>query len=321
MNTARTSRKIIVAPPPMSTRSSRARSPADLPVEQPTKFDFVDQPQDRPGARADHPAVGAAAGHRGHPVSVGAAASSCRAAWPWRVLACWAAVPCCGPGADHRRSTVWVSCTGGVGRSERGGPGRLSPGAARTGLRRGRDFTLETRYAEGQLERSPELAAELVRLPGRPDRRGRHGAGQGRQRRDRHDPHRAGAGDAVGFGLVASLARPGGNVTGLTSISTQLNGKRLELLKEAVPGVARVAVLWNPAIPSGPPSSRRRNAAARALGLQVISLEVREPASFDGRLRSGEQAARRGAPHPEQYRARHAIACSSSTSRRRVGYP
>jgi hypothetical protein len=78
-------------------------------------------------------------------------------------------------------------------------------------------------------------------------------------------------GDAVGFGLVASLARPGGNVTGLTSISTQLNGKRLELLKEVLPGIARVAILWNPAIPDRAAEFPEAEIVARALGLQAIS--------------------------------------------------
>jgi putative tryptophan/tyrosine transport system substrate-binding protein len=87
--------------------------------------------------------------------------------------------------------------------------------------------------------------------------------------------------DAARFGLVASLARPGGNVTGLTSITTQLNGKRLELLKEAVPGVSRVAVLWNPAISERAPEFPEVEAAAQALGLQVISLEAREPSEFE----------------------------------------
>jgi putative tryptophan/tyrosine transport system substrate-binding protein len=84
------------------------------------------------------------------------------------------------------------------------------------------------------------------------------------------------AGDAVGTGLVASLARPGGNATGLSSIVSELRGKQLELLKAAVPQVSRVAVLYNPVNPiSGPALNGTRN-AARALAVELQILEVRQ---------------------------------------------
>jgi putative tryptophan/tyrosine transport system substrate-binding protein len=84
-----------------------------------------------------------------------------------------------------------------------------------------------------------------------------------------------GSEDPVAFGLTASLARPGGNVTGLSSIAQQLNGKRLELLKDAVPVISRVAVLWNPAIADRGAEFPETEAAGRALGLTIQSLEVR----------------------------------------------
>ncbi len=89
-------------------------------------------------------------------------------------------------------------------------------------------------------------------------------------------------GDPVREGFVASLARPGGNITGLTSISEELSGKRLELLKEAFPKVSRVAVILNPANASNLLEFREMQVAARTLGLKLQSLEVRGLADFQG---------------------------------------
>ena len=88
--------------------------------------------------------------------------------------------------------------------------------------------------------------------------------------------------DPVEAGLVESLARPGGNVTGLTNISTALGGKRLELLKEAIPKIARVAVLYDPAVPANVLEVKEvLSVAARPLGLTVRSWEVRDAAGFE----------------------------------------
>jgi ABC-type uncharacterized transport system substrate-binding protein len=87
--------------------------------------------------------------------------------------------------------------------------------------------------------------------------------------------------DPVGTGLVASLARPGGNITGLSSLAPELSGKRLELLKEIVPGMTRVAVLWNPANPANASVWKETQAAACALGLQLQSQEVRGPQDLE----------------------------------------
>jgi putative tryptophan/tyrosine transport system substrate-binding protein len=89
----------------------------------------------------------------------------------------------------------------------------------------------------------------------------------------------AGTGDPVGTGLVLSLARPGGNVTGLSALSQDLSTKRLELLKESSPRVRRVAVLWNPDISM--PVFAETKIAAQALGMQLDSLEVRNPSDID----------------------------------------
>lgn len=85
------------------------------------------------------------------------------------------------------------------------------------------------------------------------------------------------SGDAVGTGLVTSLARPGGNVTGSTQISPQLSAKRVQLLKEAIPSLSTLAVLWNPDHPNTPRMFREIQAAAADFGLKLVSLEVPEP--------------------------------------------
>jgi putative ABC transport system substrate-binding protein len=100
--------------------------------------------------------------------------------------------------------------------------------------------------------------------------------------------------DPVASGFVASLGRPGGNVTGLSSISPQLVGKRLELLQEVVPGVSRIGVLWNAVNPDAEREFRQTQSAAAESGLQLQSLEVRDPSdiplAFEAATRGGVQA-------------------------------
>ena len=88
-------------------------------------------------------------------------------------------------------------------------------------------------------------------------------------------------GDPVGTGLVASLARPGGNITGLSSVNTELAGKRLQLLKEVVPRLSRVAVILNPANPTNPPQLKEAQATAPAMGVTLLSLEAKGPDDID----------------------------------------
>jgi putative ABC transport system substrate-binding protein len=99
-----------------------------------------------------------------------------------------------------------------------------------------------------------------------------------------------GVGDPVAIGFVASLSRPGGNITGLSQLSPELSAKRLDLLKEVVPGVSRVAILWNPTNPSNASQLRATKLVAQALGMQLQLLEVRGPQDFE----SGFRAATRG---------------------------
>ena len=103
-----------------------------------------------------------------------------------------------------------------------------------------------------------------------------------------------GVADAVAAGLIASLAHPGGNITGLTSLAPELSGKRLELLKETFPKVSRVAVLRNPSNPGDPIIWKETQAASQAVGLQLQSLEVRSlkelEDAFESATTSGTQA-------------------------------
>jgi ABC-type uncharacterized transport system substrate-binding protein len=149
----------------------------------------------------------------------------------------------------------------------------------------GQNIAIEYRYSEGKQDRQPELAAELVRL--KIDIivvAGGDTVIRSAQNATKTIPIvLTGPGsDPVKAGFVESLARPGGNVTGLTNLSRELGGKRLELLKEGVPKVARVAVLYDPTIPGTTREVKEDlPVPARALGLTVRSWEVRDADGFD----------------------------------------
>jgi len=148
-------------------------------------------------------------------------------------------------------------------------------GLRELGYQEGNTVTIEYRFAEGKLERLPSLAAELVRL--NVDTIVTGGTPQllAAKHATRTIPVvMAFAGDPVEQGFVASLARPAGNITGLSSVAPDLSGKRLELLKEIVPTLSRAGVLWNPADPGIRRNFNETETAARALGVQIHSLEV-----------------------------------------------
>jgi putative ABC transport system substrate-binding protein len=153
----------------------------------------------------------------------------------------------------------------------------------------GKNILIEYRYAEGKYERLPDLAAELVRL--KVDVIVTTGAVVlfAKKVSGTIPIVFAAAVDPVGGGLVSSLARPGGNITGLSVMARDLNGKRLELLKEAFPKVARVAFLWEPFHLSGNPALTDMEAAAKALGLKLQSLPVRSLDDFDGAFARAER--------------------------------
>jgi putative tryptophan/tyrosine transport system substrate-binding protein len=175
--------------------------------------------------------------------------------------------------------------------------GRLSPLSASTdapsitglrdGLRElgwveGRNIAFESRFADGRLDRLPQLAAELVRLnvdvivagstPGVLAAKASTGT---------IPIVMVTTGDPVAGGIVPSLARPGGNITGVTTLGQELTAKRLELLKETMPGVSRIAVLTNPPSPYTAMFMSEREAEARTLGLHLSVLEARSPSEIE----------------------------------------
>jgi putative ABC transport system substrate-binding protein len=160
--------------------------------------------------------------------------------------------------------------------------GAFIEGLRDLGYAEGQNITIVHRSSEGKFQRLPDLAAELVRLKVdvivAPASQNVLAAKQA----SRTIPIvMAGSGDPVGAGLVASLARPGGNVTGLSMLSLEMAGKQLALLREIVPGVSRVAVLGNPVHQSYPPWLDEVKVAARSLGVQLQLLEARGPDDFE----------------------------------------
>jgi putative ABC transport system substrate-binding protein len=173
-----------------------------------------------------------------------------------------------------------------------------SPGlveAFKQGLREhgyidGQNIAVEWRFAEGRFERIPALAAELVRLKVDLIFAVNPETAVPTKNVTKVIPIVFAAGDPIASGLVASLARPGGNVTGLSTNLPGIGAKRLELLKEGIPKVSRVAVLSNPANPAHPAVLKEMDVAAHTLKVTLQRLEVRGPNDF----RSAFQAATQG---------------------------
>jgi putative ABC transport system substrate-binding protein len=167
--------------------------------------------------------------------------------------------------------------------------------AFRAGLRElgyveDRNIRLEARSSDGDDDRLPSLAAELVSVPvdvivteGSP------GTAAARAAAGTIPIVMARIGDPVGAGFVASLARPGGTITGLSFVAPELSGKRLQLLKETVPGLTRLGVPWVPANPSHAIQVREIQEAGEALGVQVLPLEVHGANDFEPAFQSATQ--------------------------------
>jgi putative ABC transport system substrate-binding protein len=173
--------------------------------------------------------------------------------------------------------------------------GYLSPGSSsdparlrrfeafRQGLRElgyveGRNISLESRWADGKYDRFPILLADLVHLKVQVIVAVGGNAAQAAQQATRTIPIvMSVVNDPLGSGLVASLARPGGNLTGLSLMVPDLVGKQFEVLKQAVPEVSRVAILWNPANPASARWLREAEASAQTLGVRLHTLEARGP--------------------------------------------
>jgi putative ABC transport system substrate-binding protein len=147
-----------------------------------------------------------------------------------------------------------------------------------------RDFQMENRNADGHLERLPALAADLARLPvdilvatG-----GEAAVRAAMQATDKIPIVMTISADPIGSGIVSSLARPGGNVTGMSALASDMAGKRVELLKEVIPRASRVAVLWNSNNKSKIEEWKDTQTAAKTTGLTLISAEARTAAEFEG---------------------------------------
>jgi len=150
------------------------------------------------------------------------------------------------------------------------------------GWAEGQNLAVETRWAEGRMDRLPELAADLVRAGVDVIFTNGYPATVAAKSATKTIPivfstHV----DPVGTGLVVSLARPGGNITGFTLSAPELAGKRLELLREATSGVTRVAILMNTANPGFEPTLRQTESAARSIGLRLQLLEANAPGEFE----------------------------------------
>ena len=154
------------------------------------------------------------------------------------------------------------------------------------GYAEGRNFMMEERYADGQLDRLPSLAGELIGLP--VDIIAAAGG-----EAPIHAAHQATsvipivmliAADPVGSGFVVSLAHPGGNVTGMSSLTSDIGSKRVELLKEIVPDAKRVAVLWNSGNVSKVVEWKETQAAAQSSGLNLQSVEAKTPSELENAL-------------------------------------
>lgn len=153
------------------------------------------------------------------------------------------------------------------------------------GFADGKDIVYEGRWSEGRNQRLPELAAELLaRHPDLVVAFGGPAAEAAKQATSTTPIVVFSAGDVVETGLIASLARPGGNLTGVNDPASVLSAKRLEILSELVPGARRIAVLWNAGSHSMTLRYREIEKAARLLHLTVDPLGVREPDDFDGAL-------------------------------------
>jgi putative tryptophan/tyrosine transport system substrate-binding protein len=147
-------------------------------------------------------------------------------------------------------------------------------GLRERGYVEGKNIALEYRYAEGREDRLPELAAELVQVKVDIIVVTADISAQAAQRATKTLPIVVTTGDPVTWGLADSLAKPGGNVTGLSVLLADLSGKRVEILKETFPKLTRVAALWNPTGRVASPVFKETSAAAQALSLQLHSFEV-----------------------------------------------
>jgi len=182
--------------------------------------------------------------------------------------------------------------SGGSVSSSTAGTEAFRQGLRELGYSEGKNIALEHRYADGKLDRLPKLAAELVASDVDVIVAQAPAAVRAAKNATIRIPIvMAHGGDPVAQGFVASLARPGGNVTGVSNFSAELSGKRLELLKEVSPKVSPVAVIWNSDAPGPVLTFQELEIAAKALKVQLESLPVRNPNEFEGAFRIARERA------------------------------
>ncbi len=158
----------------------------------------------------------------------------------------------------------------------------LRQGLRDLGYVEGRNYILEFRWGEGRNDRLPELAADLVRANVDVIVTGGEPAIRAVRQATTTVPIVMGTvDDPVGAGFAASLARPGGNITGVSNVAVEMTGKWLELLREAVPRVSYVAVLWNPANPTHHAFWKEAQAGAQRIGIRVLPIEFSSPDDFE----------------------------------------
>jgi putative ABC transport system substrate-binding protein len=193
------------------------------------------------------------------------------------------AVPC---GGEAQGRTVTIGYLGNSSPSlESNAVKAFRDGLRQHGYVEGQNLVIKYQWAEGQQERSAVLAAELVRL--KPDvvvTAGTPGTLAAKQATQSIPIVTANVGDPVASGLVSSLAKPGGNVTGLATLNQELEGKRPEIFKQVIPKLSRVAVLRNPANPVTTILWKGMQSAAEGLGVKLQPFEVRGPNDLDGAL-------------------------------------
>ena len=205
----------------------------------------------------------------------------------------------------------------------------ISPGLRELGWIEGQNIAVEYRWAAGREDQLPALAAELVRLKVDVIVTSSGLAAQAAKRATATIPIVATfVADPVGAGLVASLARPGGNITGLTTLAAGLSAKRLELLKAVVSGSTRIAVLWQRGALGGERAERdmveETQVAGRTLGLQLRFVEARRPDDFEQAFSAMTEARVGGLlvlPGPMLFEARRSIVAHAAKSRLPVVYP
>jgi putative ABC transport system substrate-binding protein len=157
----------------------------------------------------------------------------------------------------------------------------LRQGLRELGYVEGQTITFEYRWAERQFERFPDLAAELVRSKVDVIVATVAAAVQAARQATKAIPIVMVVNDPVAAGFVSTLARPGGSITGLSMMSPEVVGKQVELLREVVPKISRLAVLWNPTNPGHPPQLRQAEVAARTLGMQLQPLKAQTASEID----------------------------------------